>query len=459
MKKLVFKVEFISDIVLPATSNTEGNISQLDFIPGSNFLGMAAKSKKEYEAYEKSFDVFHSGKVRFGDATLLCEGKETYKMPLSIFKEKTDEKKIINQLQTPLSSLKQAKQLRNGYITKDKTLTFIEYNYSQKSAYDKENRRSLDSSMFGYSAIKSGTSWQFTLKYSDISDADLERIKANLIGTKRLGKSKSVQYGEVEISLEGSNEKLENFTLKPETILYVKSRLALVDEEGNPSYNLTDICESLSVDKIDYEQTQLRTSTFTPYNGARETKDYERVVINKGSVIVLKDITQEQLDAIKSGVGAYLSEGFGEVLINPSFLSDVDFTLKELNTSKRPPKNIEIKSQTAKFLKNRVTNRKAKLDLADEVYNFIKNNKKLYSQKMNSQWGTLRSLCTNTEDIYADVEKYISHGIAEEKWAGEKKSTLLNAIKKSKKPLEFTKLLSMQMPKVKTEDEENKDEN
>jgi hypothetical protein len=233
----------------------------------------------------------------------------------------------------------------------------------------------------------------------------------------------------------------------------------LVDAEGNPSYNLTDICENLSVDKIDYEQTQLRTSTFTPYNGVRETKDYERVVINKGSIIVLNNITQEQLDAIKSGVGAYLSEGFGEVLINPSFLSDVDFTLKELNRSKRPPKKIEIKSQTAKFLKNRVTNRKAKLDLADEVHEFIEKYKPLYSEKMNSQWGTLRSLCSNTEDIYADIEKYISKGVAQEKWEGEKKSTLLNAIKKSQTPLEFTKLLSIQMPKVKTKDEENKDEN
>jgi len=456
MKKLVFKVEFISNIVLPATSNTEGNISQLEFIPGSNFLGMAAA---EYDKYDESFDIFHSGKVRFGDATLLCNGALTYKIPLTIFKEKTDESKIINQLQTPLSSLKQAKQLRNGYITKDKKLTFVEYNYSQKSAYDKKNRRSLDSSMFGYSAIKSGTTWQFTLQYRDISDTDLERIKSNLIGIKRLGKSKSAQYGEVKISLVEDSEKIEDLSLHPETILYAKSRLALVDEEGNPSYNLKDICESLNDDNIDYEQTQLRTSTFTPYNGKREIKDYERVVINKGSVIVLKNITQEQLNAIKSGVGAYLSEGFGEVLINPVFLTDADFKLTKVTQKDKRKDKVKVTSQTALFLQARKESKKTKLDLADEVHNFIEKNKELYSQKMNSQWGSIRSLCSNTKDIYADVEKYISKGIAQEKWEGEKKSTLLNAIKKSQNPLEFTKLLSMQMPKVKTKDEENKDEN
>jgi len=455
MKKLVFRVEFISDIVLPATSNTEGNISQLDFIPGSNFLGMAAA---EYESYENSFDVFHSGKVRFGDATLLCEGKETYKMPLSVFKEKTDESKIINQLQTPLSSLKQAKQVKNGYITKDKKLTFVKYNYSQKSAYDKEKRRSKDSSMFGYNAIKSGTIWQFALSFDDISDADLERVKTNLIGTKRLGKSKSAQYGEVKISLQGESEELENLTLQEEVILYAKSRLALIDSEGNPTYNLINLCDGLSEDNINYEKTQLRTSTFTPYNGVRATKDYERIVINKGSVIVLKNITQEQLNTIKSGVGAYLSEGFGELLINPSFLIDASFKLQEIKEEKERDE-VTLKSQTALFLQKRDESKKAKLDLANEVDKFIQENKSIYSEKMNSQWGTLRSLCANTQDIYTDVKEYIDHGVAKEKWSGKKEEMLLNAIKFSQNPLEFTKLLSMQMPKVKIKDEGKKDEN
>lgn len=37
--------------------------------------------------------------------------------------------------------LGQLKQLRSGYITKRKRTSFIEYTYSQKSAYDKEKRK------------------------------------------------------------------------------------------------------------------------------------------------------------------------------------------------------------------------------------------------------------------------------------------------------------------------------
>jgi hypothetical protein len=54
MNKLTFKIEFLSDIVLQASSNTQGNIELLDFIPGSNFLGMVAKN---YNNFENSFDI------------------------------------------------------------------------------------------------------------------------------------------------------------------------------------------------------------------------------------------------------------------------------------------------------------------------------------------------------------------------------------------------------------------
>ena len=456
MQELIFQVEFLSDIVLPATSNTEGNITQLDFIAGSNFLGMAAK---KYREYENSYDIFHSGKLRFGDATLLNEGQQTYKMPLSFFYKKLDSETVYNQLIEDFSKLEQLKQFRNGYITKDKELNFIEYNYSQKSAYDKKNRRSLDSSMFGYSAMRSGTTWQFTLKYNGITPNDLEKIKENLIGIKRLGKSKSAQYGEVKISLTGENENIQNIKLKDEVILYANSRLSLVNELGNPTYELKYLCEGLEEDNIVYDKTQMRTTTFTPYNGVRATKDYERVCITKGSVIVLRNISQTQLESLKNGVGAYLSEGFGELLINPSFLNANRFSFKESTKEQIQQEVLKVTDNTALFLQKRKNSKQEKLDLANEVHSFIEEYKSLYSKKMNSQWGSIRSKCASEEDIYTSVKEYISHGIAEEKWKGSKATTLLEAIKKSTNPREFTKLLSMQMPKVKESQEEKKDEN
>jgi len=453
MKELIYQVEFLSDIILPSSSNTQGNISQLDFIPGSNFLGMVATN---YKDFEDSFKIFHSGAVKFGDATILKDGKPTYKMPLSYFYEKLDKNQTIynHHKIDDFSKFNQLKQLRNNYITKDNETISIEYNYSQKSAYDKEKRRSLDSSMFGYSAIKSGTKWQFSIKVDEtICEDDLKLLKKSILGTKRLGKSKSAQYGLVEIQELGTIENREDKNLNT-IVLYANSRLALVDEHGNPTYDLQYLFDGLKKDNIDYPKSQIKTSTFTPYNSTRKTYDYERFCINKGSVIVLKDVDKS---SIPQFVGGYQSEGFGELLLNPSFLNQHGFKLhkdnKEDCKEHNQEDNKEIKSKLALFLKQKEENKKAKLDILDKVDNFINKNTDLSKKKMNSQWGQIRSICsTSTNDtIYENIKTYITHGVAKTKWEGKNEKSILDAIKNSNKPLEFTKLVSILIPKKKEE--------
>jgi hypothetical protein len=461
MNESIFQVEFLSDIVLPATSNTEGNIQQLDFIPGSAFLGMAASN---YDKFTNGFDIFHSGKVRFGDATLLSGDKPTYKMPLSYFQEKIDETKMRNQLFS-LAELTQPKQLRDGYITTELKRLHVKYDYAQKSAYDKENRRSKDSSMYGYKAIKSGTKWQFILKYSDITPADLELLKTTLENSTRLGKSKSAQYGEVKLTCKGLSENIEDINLQNETVVYAKSRLALVDESGNATFDLKQLCAGLQETNIVYEKTQIRTSTFTPYNTTRTTKDYERICINKGSVIVLKDLTQAQLDALKNGIGAYLSEGFGEILINPSFLKQKEIIFQKESENEKQHNQREIinksfNGSTLQFLANRHNANIKKLKVANEVAKFISEKSSVYNKQMNSQWGSIRSLCATSTDetIEANIKEYISHGVAKEKWKDAKGSTLLKGITDASNKIAFTKLLCMQMPKVKDMKKEQKND-
>ena len=86
-KKLDFKVTFLSDIVLQSSSNTEGKIDNLDFISGSSFLGIVAKN---YDSFENPFEVFHSGKVRFGEATPFSNNQSTYKVPFCFFTPKSE---------------------------------------------------------------------------------------------------------------------------------------------------------------------------------------------------------------------------------------------------------------------------------------------------------------------------------------------------------------------------------
>ena len=69
MKVLNFRCTLLSDVVLNQKSATEGTNVTLDFIPGNCFLGIVAGTL--YNTLSKPEEknlLFHSGKVRFGDA-------------------------------------------------------------------------------------------------------------------------------------------------------------------------------------------------------------------------------------------------------------------------------------------------------------------------------------------------------------------------------------------------------
>jgi hypothetical protein len=443
-----FKVTFLSDIVLQASSNTEGKVDVLDFIPGSNFLGIVARY---YDEFENPFDIFHSGKVRFMDATLLHDNSPTYKVPFSYFRPKMGGKVENHHHIQTFSADKQLKQIRKGYINKDGKAVELNYNYTQKSAYDKEKRKSKDSQMYGYKAIKQGTTWQFSIKYDET--IDIEKITQKLLGKKQLGKSKSAQYGSVMIEKSDINkDEIEDFSTLTNVVLYANSRWALLDQNGMPTYQPTAQNLGLSSEcKVLWDKCQIKTTTFTPYNVARQTKDYARAVIEKGSVVVIDKLTQEDIKRLKSGVGLFLSEGYGDVLINPVFTKELYPTYEKSELKSKELAGEKIDKTLISFLQNRKDKTEKIFNVSHDVQTFIKEYKKKFNEVSKSQWGQIRSICnqsdTTDENIQARVKAFIDHGIAKKRWEkGEK--VFLEAIENR---LAFTQLLSTLMPKQRGE--------
>ncbi len=449
-----YKCKFLTDVVLQASSNTQGNIALSDFIAGSNFLGMVAKNYAGFE--EKSFEVFHSGAVRFGDGHIVVNNQLSYKIPLSYFNLKLDEKAYFNRMhlseeeETSLrNEQKQLKQIRIGFMNSSFEYGSLSYTYAQKSKHSKKYRRSEDEGMFGYSSLKKGYEWIFKVTYKDEKlISDVEKV---LLGKQRLGKSKSVQYGQVMIESMESMNVVETFIPDNNfTYLYLNSRMALVDAFGNPM--LTPSIENLGLTsgQIVWEKTQVRSSSYSPYNYTRQTKEYTRVVIEKGSVIVLKNISEHDKKSLKNGIGAFLNEGFGEVIVNPKFLEIKEPKLQEVKVST----NIESSSEKVdevlmEFLKAKEEQEEDSFAVASEVQAVYKS--LLGASK--SQWGEIRSLATSSskDNLITNVEKFISDGVAKKQWEG---NTLLEEIKKSSQPIAFTKLVS-KMCREHTKGEEN----
>lgn len=426
MKRLHFICTFESDIVLHASSNTEGKIEKLSYIPGSNFLGMVARGYAGFEA--DAFDVFHSGEVCFGDGHIMVDGEPSYHMPFSFqaykgesFEDAQEKDELFvhhfleaTDFEEATAKSTQYKQQRVGFFTASGKYAKLEHSYKQKSAYDKKKRRSKDSTMFGYHALPRKSKWAFCVTLNDGMEKHEEEIKNLLIGTKRLGKSKSAEYGLVEIAFEKSVETRETISIELQTIndnkserylyLYAKSRLVLTDENGINSY--TPSIESLGFNAndnvtIDWRKSQIRTSRYTPYVGVRRNFDPERLVIDKGSVIVVEVRGEYNQDAfmqkIQKPIGLYISEGHGEVIVNPSWLLDkkVKFDGKKVSED-NPTKTIK-KNGLNDWLTTQREKRQKEATLLSEVFAFI-NHKDNHVKNKKSQWGQIHSLCRQSKD-------------------------------------------------------------
>lgn len=457
MTQKYYKLTFLSDIVLQGSSNTEGKVETLDYITGSSILGIVAKN---YDKFENKIDIFHSSKVRFGEATLFYNKEECYKAPLCFFapKEDFDKQEVKNnhfidyKNQEELD--KQYKQIRTGYINSNLDYLNLDFTYTQKAAYDKKNRKSEDGKMYGYNSIQKGTSWIFSLKIDEsISQNDNELLKNSLVGTRFLGKSKTSSYGKVKIE-ELEDYKLENIENPITTgvnYIYVKSSLALFDENGMSTFTPTKENLGLENATIIWGETQIKTKTFTPYNSIRECFDFSRNIIQKGSVIALKNLSQKDIETLKNGVGAYLNEGYGEVLINPKFLLDKE----QFNLNKPNKKNIDYKEEnlTSKniddtlvaFLKKKSEISNSALSLVEEVEKYIEENQDNFEDIKNSQWGQIRAICQFKKENYKEeIVNFITKGVSKSQWenvANKMKYILEN------KSLDFIKLLAMTMPK------------
>jgi len=426
MYKKYFKCKFLSDVVLNADTHTEGNQQSLDYIPGSNFLGIVAKSYKEFKDKNIAYDIFHSGKVRFGDAHISNENKRSLKQPASWFFKKGDEDKkeiflhhYINDdmMQKNRKDGVQLKQIRTGYFTNDNKILEPEHNFAIKSAYDIKERRSKEGQMYGYDALRKGSEWIFTVEADD--EKLLNEVAEKLDGEKNIGRSKTAQFGrviiEVDDKLNDSINQINPNFMGNDLLIYFESCCAFIDDNGNPTFQPEIDKLGIEADHkevgIVWEKSQILTKTFSPWNATRKTRDADRVCIDKGSVIYVEGGKVDE-EKIKKGIGVYRNEGFGKVIINPLFLKGDKKTALYENPPKKTDnkKNIVFTSIVDKDKKNddkyiewindqiKIQDRYSEVVKATNV--FIEKNYDDYKRSISpSQWGAVRERAQRETDL------------------------------------------------------------
>ena len=432
-----FKCTLLSDVIISSASATEGFHPSLDYIPGAKFWGIVASSLYEKQTAVENLNFFHNGKVYFGDAHMDINGIRSHKIPLSWFrnKHKPNERIYVHHTVQDYQSLTeggvQPEQLSDDYFNEKGEYANPGQDFSIKSAYNSQLRRSEDEKMFGYYALPAGSKWRFIV--SSRSKELLEKTKDALKGKKRIGRSRSAQYGLADIVFETETEPKAQ-QLDPGThYLYADSAIILPLD--------VPLKDALQGATIDFGKSKIRTRIYQSWNTYRDTRDADRQIIEKGSVIVIyvsKDISE---DILLKHLMERRAEGFGEFLINPSFLTNiVDNHFSGLPRSEWKDGKVKLGSTYAKngakddvllaVLNKRLKAHNQVHDIDEAVNLFVNNetNKKLFRSVTASQWGTVRSFAKLNFDmeklkfeLFSDGANgtrkgYLVSGIAEEKW-------------------------------------------
>lgn len=430
MKRYRYTCKLLSEVVVSSVTATEGFNESLDYLPGAKFLGIAAGNL--YSEHDPAtIDLFHNGKVRFGDAFPLIREEAALPVPFSWFYNKGgglgDETLYLHHNlkqedhKTLTSKGYQLKQARNGYFTwQGRKFLKVEQDFAIRSAYNADELRADDGKMFGYFALPAGTTWTFTVE--DDTEQYGEAIKKALEGKRRIGRSRSAEYGLVEIAFMAEEPVAPAAELPAgTTLVFAHTNLCFLDFFGRPT--LRPEAEALGFPKgsiIDWEKSQVRSRLYQTWNRKRHNRDADRMIILKGTVLVVEHPVPVQTATFATGIGAFRSEGFGQVLLNPEFLVAKGYELK-LGLQKLEAKDwvaqavghLQVKSLQDQVVLDFLTRRKELdqkvFDLDKAINDFLSSKDGLAFEGLSSsQWGTVRAYAKHSAN-WDTLNKLLFH--------------------------------------------------
>ena len=453
MKTAHFVGHLLNDAVISERTATTGGHRSLDHIPGGCLLGAAAARLYDHLGND-AFTVFHSGKVRFGNAyPLSATGQRTLPVPLAWHAPKGEElhgsvagvKNLVRATEQHFQAWDeqgdQQKQLRSGFFSPDGELVNAGKRYRLKTAVDRHRLgMSEERQLFGYESLAAGSLWHFCIDFDDtVSTEVVDQVTKALHGQIRVGRSRSAEYGLLQTTRVEVQDHHQTFGAGGEIVLYCASDLALADNVTAAPV-LTPAGDHFGLSGVTFlaEKSYLRVRSYAPFNSTRRHFDLERQVIAKGSVLVFRAAPATTVDLpalvarLKRGIGLYRQEGLGQVLLNPGFLESFQYASGATGPALEVPQlktGVESPELTA-WLNEKLAQRDQEVAAIAEVDGWIA---ALVGQNCpkNSQWGRLRTIALvgNTlAEIRAEIKQLTLEGVSQKQWG---KTFVLNGRKVS----------------------------
>lgn len=332
-----FQVTLLQDVILNATAATTGGQAALDYLPGSVFLGAIAGQLYAELSAEEAWLIFHSGEFRFMDALPLIGRAPAWPIPLSWHhykgeavtqqKDKLDPTKVFDPSLPGAEHdpQRQPKQMRQGYITACGHWVKPAMSQRMKTAIDQATARAAESQLFGYQSLDAGQHYYFELQAPACQPELFAKVVAKLGGQLRLGRSRSAQYGQVNIT------PMPQWTTTPTRVedptlltLWLLSDLAITQPNGQPALQPEPQLLGLPAGtEWLASKSFLRTRSYSAFNAHRRCYDPERQVISRGSILryrLSEPLSKEQLTQL-TAMGCFQEQGLGRVACNPEILA------------------------------------------------------------------------------------------------------------------------------------------
>lgn len=353
MKTTQYLLSLRQPVIISEKSASVGAHQSLDYIKGSTLLGLLASRLYSQLSQEDAFLMFHSGKVRFNDALPVDQEslQVAYPVPMCLHSFKAEKyadgqilfsdkifdiSQIAKDEELKKAAIsKQPVQLRNFYITMDGQRLSPNKELTLKTAIDPKQNRAKNAQLFGYEALSAHQQFSFSIQADDDVPYHLIDKLSAVVGKAQLGRSRSAQFGAVEIkSLESDNSEVPKNNAQGLLTLWLLSDLQL-QQNGQPT--LIPSPEVLGLPKGTKwlaEKSFLRSRRYSMYNAYRRHYDKERQVISRGSILryeLPSDFSDYDslYQRLSKGIGLQTECGLGQVSINPDILSNTHPTWKQ----------------------------------------------------------------------------------------------------------------------------------
>ncbi len=325
MRRQTFDIHLEAEVAVGTPGSVTGGRDSTDYLSGSLLLGAAA-AQLYRELGEMAWLVFHSGKVRFGDALPLApSGLCALPTPLCLAAPKAtagDETRMLNLA----VSGRQTGYDKVGapYLSAAGELVRPATHYRLKTAIDPRSGVSMARQLYGFHSLAAGQVYRGELSADDdVSESVFARLVDVLSGYVRLGRSRSAEYGRCRVvpvtRVPQTNAPAEDGLVT----LLLLSNLAVEDDAGVPCTLPSSASLGLPAGELVAERCFVRHARHAIYNAAYRAFEADVTIIVRGSVLCYRfdAATAAAVTAEPERYAGLLQQrGLGRLLVNPPFL-------------------------------------------------------------------------------------------------------------------------------------------